>query len=235
MTDRSVVRLFWGLLLLELAALFLLLCFVLVWPAWAADRTANLANLHLSWVLENDCQAQIVQALQELPGGARYDPAANTWSLVGISGERRRLRIRDTEFSLMQVYYRREETSEPGMLWTALEMRTGDGRRFSALEDSLSPKEVQYLFRPGRLQVRLSLSGRFVSPQGVNCTGWQDGSFTEGFPFCAVEELQVVGASGKLIAGFDAPANPLDGFVFWQIQPEQRLDLCRPLGPKEPR
>ena len=232
MTDRSVVRLFWGLLLLGLVALFLLLCFVLVWPAWAADQTANLRQ---SWALEDDCRAQIIRVLQELPSGTHYDPAANAWSLVGISGERRRLQIRDTNFSLVQVYFRREGTSEPGMLWAALGLRTGDGQVLSALDNALSPQEAQYLIQPGRLQVRVSLSGRFVSPQGVDCAGWRDGFFGEGFPFCAVEELQVVGASGKLIAGFDAPANPLDGFVFWQIRPEKRLDLCRPLDLKEPR
>lgn len=235
MGERSAVRLYLGLALLFLAALCLLVGFVLAWPALAADQTANHANLRQWLALDNDCQAQIVPALAELPAGAQYDPASNAWSLVGITGERRYLQIREASFALIQVYYHRVETNEPGMVWAALNLQTGDGQQVSALENALSPQAAQHLFQPGQLLVRLGLSGRFVSSQGVDCAGWQARDFAGGFPVCAVEQLQAVGASSKLIAGFAAPADPQDGFVFWQVEPLQRLDLCRPLRPQKPR
>ncbi|MEW5869132.1 MAG: hypothetical protein AB1894_07655 [Chloroflexota bacterium] len=242
-SDRHTLFLFWGGLLVLLASLLAMAAFVLVLPALAQAVffTADLPGT----ITEQDCQAFIRDELHRMPtGGIRYIPAGEetsypSWSFTAITGATRTLKWLRAEFDLVQVYFRRAGPDWNGELfdwdgqeiayaWVAYAVsstagvRTPDGWYLASggLPPFSRSKSAQG-FQPGKYLVTVSANGPFVTHQGFDCAG------LEFSPFCQVEQSFLPGASGVFIENGYIAKDPLNGFLFWAVQVEETLNLCK--------
>ena len=171
-------------------------------------------------VSESACQIRIERYLQVVqPDALQFDPNTKSWSLIGVTGERRKLSMgRFATFDLVRLYYRRGEQMDYG--WIALKMNTPGGASVSALGEGISPWTVcPATEQPGGALLTLQLSGPGVTAEGVDCSG--DASI-----FCQVEGLRLPGVSDTFLDGGKLPHDPINGFLFWRVTEVERLDLC---------
>jgi len=232
-SDRYLLFLFWGGLLVLLASLLALAAFVLVLPALAKEIDSP------GIMTEQDCQALIRDELRQMPaGGIHYSLAGEeqaypSWSFSGITGATRTLKWLRAEFDLVQVYFRRAgpdwngelfewDGQEVAYAWVAYGVRTPDGRYLtSGGLPPFSRSTGAQGFQPGKYLVTVTTSGPFVTPQGFDC------SDLEFSPFCQVEQSFLPGASSVFVENGYAARDPLNGFLFWAVQVEQTLNLCK--------
>jgi hypothetical protein len=193
----------------------------------------------LGIISDQDCQALIRDELHHMPtGGIRYTPADEevahpSWSFTGITGATRTLKWLRAEFNLMQVYFRRAGPDWNGELfewdgqeiayaWVAYGVRTPDGRYLaSGGKPPFSRSKGTQGIQPGKYLVTVTVSGPFVTPQGFDCFG------LEFSPFCQVEQSFLPGASGVFVENGYAARDPLNGFLFWAVEVEETLNLCK--------
>lgn len=236
-SDRYLLFLFWGGLLVLLASLLALAAFVLVLPALAKEIDSP--GIMTEPGRQAHCQALIRDELRQMPaGGIHYSPAGQetshpSWNFTGITGATRTLKWLRAEFDLVQVYFRRAGSDWNGELfdwdgqeiayaWVAYGVRMPDGRYLASgglppFSRSKSAQGVQ----PGKYLVTVSAGGPFVTSQGFDCSG------LEFSPFCQVEQSFLPGASGVFVENGYAARDPLNGFLFWAVQVEETLNLCK--------
>lgn len=231
--DRYPLFLFFGGIFILLALLFALLAFLIVLPVLAKEADPP------GIVAEQDCQALIRDELRQMPvGGIHYSPAGEevshpSWSFTGITGATRTLKWLRGEFDLVQVCFRRAGPDWSGDLfewdgqeiayaWVAYGVRTPDGRYLaSGSKSPFSRSTGAQGIQPGKYLVTVTAGGPFVTPQGFDCSG------LEFSPFCQVEQSFLPGASGVFVENGYAARDPLNGFLFWAVQVEQILNLCK--------
>ena len=212
---------------------------VLVFVAWmalfglvaAALAKESEPDEHLT---ESACQARIDGYLRDAQGAAlQFDPDARTWSLSGVTGETRTLQWLRAEFDLVQVYYRRAgqewdgtpfrwDGQEIASVWVAYGARMADGDYISSGGGyPFSRSKAAQGISSGRYRVTVSASGPFVTEDGIDCAG------LELAPLCQVEPSFLPGAGQVFIESGHAKRDPLNGFLFWAVQVDERLDLCQ--------
>ena len=180
------------------------------------------------------CQARIEGYLREAQGGAlQFDPDARAWSLSGVTGETRTFQWLRAEFDLVQVYYRRAgqnwdgtpfhwDGRETDFVWVAYGARAADENYISSGGGyPFSRSKAAQGISPGRYRVTVSASGPFVTEGGIDCAGQE---FT---PLCQVETSFLPGAGQVFIESGHAKRDLLNGFLFWAVQVDKRLDLCQ--------
>ena len=171
-------------------------------------------------VSESACQIRIERYLQVVqPDALQFDPNTKSWSLIGVTGERRKLSMgRFATFDLVRLYYRRGEQMDYG--WIALKMSAPGEVSISALGEGVSPWAVYPATRqPGGALLTLQLSGPGITAEGIDCSG-------EASIFCQVEGLRLPGVSDTFLDGGKLPHDPVNGFLFWRVKEVERLDLC---------
>ena len=214
-------------------------CVVLVFVAWMALFGLVVAALAkesepAESLTEGACQARIEGYLREAQGVAlQFDPDTRAWSLNGVSGETRTLQWLRAEFDLVQVYYRRAgrewdgtpfqwDGQEMDSVWVAYGARTPDGHYISSGgKYPFSRSKAAQGISPGRYRVTVSASGPFVTEGGIDCIR------QELTPLCQVETSFLPGAGQVFIESGHAKRDPLNGFLFWAVEVEERLNLCQ--------
>ena len=205
---------FWIGVCVVIVAVVWMALFVLV--ASALAKESDPAGI----VSEAACRARIERYLREVqPEALQFYPDTQSWSLSGVTGERRKLSMgRFATFDLLQLYYWRGDQMDYG--WIALKMSTPGGVSISALGEGVSPWAIYPAAQqPGGALLTLQLSGPGVTAEGVDCSG-------EGGIFCEVEWLRLPGVSGTFIDGGKLPKDLLNGFLYWSVTEVERLDLC---------
>lgn len=236
-SDRYLLFLFWGGLLVLLASILAMAAFVLVLPALAQAVFFTAADPP-GIISDQNCQALIRDELRQMPvGGIHYSPAGEetshpSWSFSGITGATRTLKWLRAEFDLVQVYFRRAGLDWNGELfdwdgqeiayaWVAYGVRTPDGRYLvSGGLPPFSHSRGAQGIKPGKYLVTVSTSGPFVTSQGFDCAG------LELSPFCQVEQSFLPGVSSVFVENGYAARDPLNGFLFWAVKVKGIPALC---------
>ncbi len=210
-------------------------------PVQALDQTA--------------CTEAVTQTLASAPWPALdfyLDSGQPTWRLVGVSGELQTWKPDPhlgAVLDLVKVYYLGPK-GDLHQTWalvgaqlpayfgvhdeksrqTYLDNGGTDAPFYlSLLLGAQSHEQVVRLFnRPGKYLLSLSVSGQFVSEQGID---WLDCASAECVLPRFYDDLYATigadGVSNELIHIGIAPSHPMYGFLTWPVAIERVLNVCR--------